>query len=172
MKKVNILTLSFLVLATLCVSCGNKQPKRPPIDFSSNSSNVVKIKYDDRDNNQIWIPVKLNGVTMDMLYDTGFNGSVSMSLLELQILAKQGRFSENDVLGTSYSSIADGSIVDNGVIRIHTLQIADDLIIQNVNASVAMNQEAPMLIGREVFYQVASKVEVDNVNMTLNITPW
>lgn len=172
MKKVNILTLSFLVLATLCVSCGNKQPKRPPIDFSSNSSNVVKIKYDDRDNNQIWIPVKLNGVTMDMLYDTGFNGSVSMSLLELQILAKQGRFSEDDVLGTSYSSIADGSIVDNGVIRIHTLQIADDLIIQNVNASVAMNQEAPMLIGREVFYQVASKVEVDNVNMTLNITPW
>lgn len=172
MKKVNILTLSFLVLAILCVSCGNKQPKRPPIDFSLNSSNVVKIKYDDRDNNQIWIPVKLNGVTMDMLYDTGFNGSVSMSLLELQILAKQGRFSEDDVLGTSYSSIADGSIVDNGVIRIHTLQIADDLILQNVNASVAMNQEAPMLIGREVFYQVASKVEVDNVNMTLNITPW
>jgi predicted aspartyl protease len=172
MKKVTILTLSFLVLAMLFVSCGNKQPKRPPINFSSNSSNVVKIKYDDRDNNQIWIPVKLNGVTMDMLYDTGFNGSVSMSLLELQILAKQGRFSEDDVLGTSYSSIADGSIVDNGVIRIHTLQIADDLILKNVNASVAMNQEAPMLIGREVFYQVASKVEVDNVNMTLNITPW
>lgn len=172
MKRVTILTISLLALATLCVSCGNKQPKRPPIDFSSNSSNIVKIKYDDRDNNQIWIPVKLNGVTMDMLYDTGFNGSVSMSLLELQILAKQGRFSEDDVLGTSYSSIADGSIVDNGVIRIHTLQIADDLILQNVNASVAMNQEAPMLIGREVFYQVASKVEVDNVNMTLNITPW
>jgi predicted aspartyl protease len=123
------------------VSCGNKQPKRPPIDFSSHSSNVVKIKYDDRDNNQIWIPVKLNGVTMDMLYDTGFNGTISMSLLELQTLAKQGRFSEDDILGTSYSSIADGSIVENGVVRLHTLQIADDIVLQNVNASVAMNND-------------------------------
>lgn len=173
MKMVNaFIRIGLFTLLTLFVSCGNKQPKRPPIDFSSNSSNVVKIKYDDRDNNQIWIPVKLNGVTMDMLYDTGFNGTVSMSLLELQTLAKQGRFSEDDILGTSYSSIADGSIVENGVVRLHTLQIADDIVLQNVNASVAMNQEAPMLIGREVFYQVASKVEVDNVNMTLNITPW
>lgn len=173
MKKLNsLIRLGLLLLAILCVSCGGKQSKRPPIDFSSNSNNVVRIKYDDRDNNQIWIPVKLNGVTMDMLYDTGFNGSVSMSLLELQTLAKQGRFSEEDILGTSYSSIADGSIVENGVARLHTLQIADGLVLKNVNASIAMNQEAPVLIGREVFYQIASKVEVDNINMTLNITPW
>lgn len=164
--------IGLFTLLTLFVSCGNKQPKRPPIDFSKQSSNVVKIKFDDRNNNQIWIPVKLNGVTMDMLYDTGFNGTVSMSLLELQTLAKQGRFSEDDVCGTSYSSIADGSIVENGVIRLHTLQIADNLQVKNVYASVAMNQEAPMLIGREVFNQIASKVEVDNINMTLNITPW
>lgn len=158
-------------MAVCLVSCKEKTQKKPPIDFSQNTSNVIKVKFDDRNNNQIWIPVKLNGVTMDMLYDTGFNGSVSMSLLEVQTLAKQGRFSESDVLGTSYSSIADGSIVENGVIRLHTLEIAEDLVLQNVYAQVAMNQNAPMLLGREVFSQIASKVEVDNVNMTLNITP-
>lgn len=170
MRKIYIILSLFLVLVAF-VSCGQKQSKQPPIDFSQYATNVIKIKFDDRNNNQIWIPVKLNGVSMDMLYDTGFNGTVSMSLLELQTMAKQGRFSERDVLGTSYSSIADGSIVENGVILIHTLQLADDLELTNVRAQVALNQEAPVLIGREVFNQIASKVEVDNLNNTLNITP-
>lgn len=170
MRKIYIVLSVFLILITF-VSCGQKQTKQPPIDFSQYATNVIKIKFDDRNNNQIWIPVKLNGVSMDMLYDTGFNGTVSMSLLELQTMAKQGRFSERDVLGTSYSSIADGSIVENGVILIHTLQLAENLELTNVRAQVALNQDAPVLIGREVFSQIASKVEVDNLNMTLNITP-
>ena len=170
MRKIYLILILFWVLVAF-VSCGQKQSKQPPIDFSQYATNVIKIKFDDRNNNQIWIPVKLNGVSMDMLYDTGFNGTVSMSLLELQTMAKQGRFSERDVLGTSYSSIADGSIVENGVILIHTLQLADDLKLTNVRAQVALNQEAPVLIGREVFNQIASKVEVDNLNNTLNITP-
>lgn len=170
MRKIYIVLSLFFVLIAF-VSCGQKQTKQPPIDFSQYATNVIKIKFDDRNNNQIWIPVKLNGVSMDMLYDTGFNGTVSMSLLELQTMAKQGRFSERDVLGTSYSSIADGSIVENGVILIHTLQLAENLELTNVRAQVALNQEAPVLIGREVFNQIASKVEVDNLNMTLNVTP-
>ena len=170
MRKIYIVLSLFLVLVTF-VSCGQKQPKQPPIDFSQYETNVIKIKFDDRNNNQIWIPVKLNGVSMDMLYDTGFNGTVSMSLLELQTMAKQGKFSENDVLGTSYSSIADGSIVENGIILIHTLHLTDELELTNVRAQVALNQDAPVLIGREVFNQISSKVEVDNINNTLNITP-
>ena len=86
-------------------------------------------------------------------------------------MAKQGKFSENDVLGTSYSSIADGSIVENGIILIHTLHLTDELELTNVRAQVALNQDAPVLIGREVFNQISSKVEVDNINNTLNITP-
>lgn len=169
--KTNYITNFLLAFLLTFVACGNNKSKPLPVDFSKHSS-VVKIKYDDRDNNQIWIPVKLNGITMDMLYDTGFNGTVSMSLLELQTLAKQGKFKESDILGTSYSSIADGSIVENGVVLLHTIQLADNLELTNVKAQVSMNQEAPVLIGREVFNQVASKVEVDNLNMTLNITPW
>ena len=158
-----------LVFSLCLISCDEK-PKRPPVNLKR-SSNAIQIPFEDRGNNQVWIPVKMNGVTMDVLYDTGFNGTVSMSLLELQTLAKQGQFTESDILGSSYSCIADGSIVQNGVILLHSLKIAN-MEINNVTASVSLNQNAPILLGREVFNQIARKVEVDEMNKTLNITPW
>lgn len=169
--KNKIWYISWVVLvSSLALTSCNEKPKTPPVNLKR-YSNVIKIPFEDRNNNQVWIPVKMNGVTMDMLYDTGFNGTVSMSLLELQTLAKQGQFKESDILGSSYSCIADGSIVQNGVILLHSLKIAD-MEINNVTAQVSMNQNAPILLGREVFNQIARKVEVDEVNKTLNITPW
>ena len=159
-----------LILCSVCLVACDTKPKQAPVTLKRHS-NTIQIPFEDRNNNQIWIPVKMNGVSMDMLYDTGFNGTVSMSLLELQTLAKQGQFSTEDIIGTSYSSIADGSIVGNGVVQLHLLKIAD-FEIKNVIALVSLNQEAPVLIGREVFSQIARKVEVDDASKTLNITPW
>ena len=113
------------------------------------------------------IPVKLNGVSMDMIYDTGCSG-IHLSLLELQTMAKNGKFSSDDVIGTSYACIADGSIVQNGEILLHSVEISPELIIENVKATVALNQEAPLLLGDEVLDKIAQKVEVDNVNKTIN----
>ena len=173
MKRINyaISILYVLMVSTFLVACGNKQPKRPPIDLS-NHGNAIQIPFDDKGNNQIWITVELNGIPMKMIYDTGFNGMVSMSLLELQTLAKNNQFSQADVVGTSYSSIADGSIVENGIILLRSVKLADGVELKNVRASVALNQEAPMLLGLEFSNQVASKIEVDRLNKTLNITPW
>ncbi|MBR1716634.1 MAG: retroviral-like aspartic protease family protein [Paludibacteraceae bacterium] len=170
--KANIICrmLFYLMLGSLCITSCNTKSEQAPVTLKRHS-NTIQIPFEDRNNNQVWIPVKMNGVSMDMLYDTGFNGSVSMSLLELQTLAKQGQFSAEDIIGTSYSSIADGSIVGNGVVQLHSLKIAD-FEIKNVIALVSLNQEAPVLIGREVFNQIARKVEVDNAAKTLNITPW
>ena len=47
---------------------------------------------------------------MSMIYDTGCSG-VHLSLNELQTLFKNGKFSEDDIIGSNYSQIADGSIV-------------------------------------------------------------
>ena len=169
--KISSKTLGILLVTLgLCLLSCDERPKQPPVNLKRNS-NAIQIPFEDRGNNQVWIPVKLNGVTMDMLYDTGFNGTVSMSLLELQTLDKQGQFTQSDVIGINCSSIADGSIVQNGVILLHSLKIAD-IEIKNVTASVVRNQKAPILLGSEVFNQIARKVEVDYANKTLNITPW
>ena len=128
MKRINYAISVFyvLIVSVLLVACGNKQPKRPPIDLS-NHSNAIQIPFDDKGNNQIWITVELNGIPMKMLYDTGFNGMVSMSLHELQTLVKNNQFSQADVVGTSYSSIADGSIVENGIILLRSVKLADGI---------------------------------------------
>lgn len=163
--------LCVLTIACIVSSCGSKQPKRPPIDLNSHRG-TIEIPYEDKDNNQIWVKAELNGIPIMMIYDTGFNGMVSMSLLELQTLVKNGQFSESDVIGTSYSSIADGSIVENGIVLLRSVKLAEGVELNNVRASVSLNQAAPVLLGLEYSNQVASKIEVDRVNKTLNITPW
>lgn len=161
MKKI---IFAFMVLAL--VSCS--KPQKAPVTLpNSDDSNVISIPYENRGGNKI-IPVKLNGVTMDMIFDTGCTTGIHLSLLELQQMAKNGKFSYDDVIGTSYSCIADGSIVENGEIILHSVELSPELVMKNVRATVALNQDAPLLLGDEVLDQIASKVEIDNVNKTIN----
>ena len=87
----------------------------------------------------------------------------------MQTLCKNGKLDQNDILGSSYSRIADGSIVEDGTINIKKIEIGDEdgLVLENVQASVALNQRAPILLGNAVLDELAS-VEVDNVEKTIN----
>lgn len=158
-----------LIVSFFLVSCETK--KQPPVQLPGmNKSNVIEVPFEERGGVKV-LAVKLNGVSMDMIYDTGCSG-LHLSLLELQQMAKQGQFSETDVLGSAYSSIADGSIVENGVILLRTVEVAPELVLENVRATVALNQEAPVLLGDEVLDNIAQKIEVDNVHKTINFTKW
>ena len=156
-----------MVLA--CSSC-NTKGKKPPVDLSGlNSVTDISIPYTEL-NGVKTIPVKLNGITMSMIYDTGCSG-VHLSLNELQTLFKNGKFSEDDIIDSNYSQIADGSIVENGLINLREVEIGgeDGLVLHNVEATVALNQNAPILLGNDVLDELAS-VKVDNVNKTINFT--
>lgn len=167
MKQYNNYIWAFCLIFSL-ISC-NSGTKKPPVDLSKvkTKKEVISIPY--REINGVkTIPVKLNGVSMDMIYDTGCSG-VHMSLLELQTLYKNGKFSESDVIGSSLSQIADGSVVQNGVIILREIEIGgeDGIVLPNVEASVSLNQEAPILLGNGALDKVAA-VEVDNVKKTIN----
>ena len=115
------------------------------------------------------IPVKLNGIAMSVIYDTGCSG-VQISLHELQTLLKNGRFDQNDFIGFTTASIADGSEVENGVVNIKQLEIGNgdnSLVLHDVKASVALNQKAPILLGNTVLDELAT-IEVDNIEKTIN----
>lgn len=153
-----------MIFASSC----DKKASKPPYNLDQQTKAFISVPYEEIGGVKA-IPVKLNGVTMNMIYDTGCSG-LHISLNELQTLAKNGKVSQDDVLGVSYSTIADGSIVQNGLINIKQIEIGskdESLILNNVQASVALNQDAPILLGNAVLDELAS-VEVDNVEKTIN----
>lgn len=167
MKRIFVLLGFVLLSACLMESCKQKAEK-PPVDLSpkKTESNDVEVVYSEVAGVKT-IPVKLNGVIMDMILDTGCSG-ISLSLTELQVMAKNGKISEKDLRGTSYAKIADGSVVENKEINIREVEIGgkNGIILHNVQASIAMNQDAPVLLGNGVLDAVAS-VEVDNVHKVI-----
>lgn len=167
MKNLTIALLSVVMLGALFSSCDNKQ-KKPPIDLKEQVelNGEVSVPYSELGGIKT-IPVKLNGVSMDMIFDTGCSG-MSISLNELLTMQKNGKFSESDIVGITEATIADGSVVEKGLINLHEVEIGgkDGIILHNVQASVALNQIAPILLGNGVIDAVAS-VEVDNINKTI-----
>lgn len=162
----------FLFVIFVCVlsSCGNSNSGKTPIKLPSqggkrSARSTISVPYTERGNVKI-IPVKLNDVSMDMIFDTGASG-VHISLLELQTLLKNGQFSEADCIGTSLSQIADGSVVENGLIVLRKVSITDEIELTDVEATVALNQEAPLLLGNNVLDEFSSIV-IDNDNKTIN----
>ncbi len=155
------------VIMMVVVSACEKKASKPPYNLSQDTRTCISIPYEEFGGVKV-IPVKLNGITMNMIYDTGCSG-INLSLNELQTLCKNGKLDQNDILGSSYSMIADGSIVEDGTINIKKIEIGDEdgLVLENVQASVALNQRAPILLGNAVLDELAS-VEVDNVEKTIN----
>lgn len=159
-----------MLLPFSLVGCDNQKTKEAPVQLPSqggkrSSRSVIRVPFREQGSVKL-IPVKINGVSMDMIFDTG-SSDVHISLHELQTLVKNGQFSENDVIGSNYSQIADGSIVQNGLVVLRTVSITDNLTLTDVEASVALNQEAPLLLGNTVLDEYAS-YEIDNDNKTIN----
>lgn len=164
MKTDYIALLAFCV--AILTSCRNTS-QAPPYNLGSGSHDLVSVPFEEMGGVKV-IPVKLNGITMNMIFDSGCSG-LHISLNELQTLYKNGKFDQSDVIGVSYSTIADGSIVEDGAVRIREIEIGgeDGIVIQNVEATVSLNQSAPLLLGNVVFDEVES-VEVDNVEKVIN----
>lgn len=150
--------LSGLVLAALCVAC--RQEPAPLLNTYEEES-LYEVPFEKRQGVR-FVKVKVNGVEMEMLFDTGASG-VSLSLTEAIYLFKQGKLSPEDIEGYNYSQIADGSIVEGMVINIRRLELGEGLIAENVKAFVVGNMEAPLLLGNSAIEDFGS-FEIDDVD--------
>lgn len=163
-KKYAIISLFIVtMISVISLSSCRKQNRTPPVDLSKiNDAKEVRIPFTEKGGVKV-IPVKLNGLEVDMVYDSGCSG-MQLSSLEIASLYKNGKFTEGDVRGAALSQIADGSIVKNVVINIREVEIGgtNGFVLKNVEATMAENPEAPVMIGNSVFDKVAS-VEVDNI---------
>ncbi|MBR3985984.1 MAG: retroviral-like aspartic protease family protein [Bacteroidales bacterium] len=109
----------------------------------SYSKSVVQMRSK---NGVYFIPVRLNGVDMEVIFDTGASDIV-ISSVEALFLLKQEKLSEEDIEGQAYYGIADGSVAVGTVINLRSVEIGDR-VLYNVKATVVDNVEAPLLLGQ------------------------
>ena len=98
------------------------------------------------------VPCLVNGAKMKFIFDTGAN-SVCLSMTMAQYLYDNDYITDEDIIGTGQSSVADGSIVDHLRINLKEITIGDRRI-KNVEAIVISTQEAPLLLGQSVLKKI------------------
>jgi clan AA aspartic protease (TIGR02281 family) len=92
------------------------------------------------------VPCTVNGLNLKFIFDTGAS-DVSISLAEAIFMLKNDYLKEYEIIGTSYSQIANGDITENTKIILREIEFAG-LKIYNVEASVIHEIKAPLLLGQ------------------------
>ena len=110
------------------------------------------------------IPVSINGVPMDFIFDTGA-GLISISNVEASYLYKQGKLTDEDLIGTSDFIDANGNISEGGIIRLKEVTISNRTIY-NINATVVNNSKAPLLFGQSALEKFGS-ISIDYKKSTI-----
>lgn len=176
-KLISKSNLIFLTIIMLCLflspSCGGKNKTSAYIDieaYGSTNVDLTEVPYREEAGVK-FVHVKVNGVGWDMIFDTGCSGTL-LSLSEARYLAEKGLLLKEDILGTTHSQIADGSIVENMVVKLRKVSIVASegktIDCYNVIATVSNNIDAPLLLGNEVLDEVAYDYTVDNTRKVIS----
>ena len=112
------------------------------------------------------IPCDINGLPLQMIFDTGAS-DVTISSVEANFMLKNGYLSEKDIKGKRYYQIADGQISEGTTITLRELKIGD-AVLRNVDASVVKSQRAPLLLGQSAMERFGT-ITIDNQNNKLII---
>ena len=124
-----------------------------------------KVIHMEKDGGVFKIPCIVNGAKMKMVFDTGA-ATVSLSLNMANYLYENNYINKQDIIGTSKSQVANGTIVNNIVINLRDIEIGG-LHINNIKAIVIEGQNAPLLLGQTAIQQLGS-ITINGSNLILN----
>lgn len=110
----------------------------------------------------VWI--EINGLRLRFVFDTGAS-NVCISSAEATVLFRQGTLDKVDILSEEYFQDATGQISQGTKINLKQVKIGNR-VIENVEALVIDNMEAPLLLGQSLL-QHFGKFQVDNDNNTI-----
>lgn len=145
MKKIS--TIIFLIL----------------FSYSLFAQTIIKMK---REGGISMIPCKVNGLNLELIFDTGAS-DVSISMKEATAMLENGELTKDDIIGTSKYLNADGDINEGIVINLKEIEIAG-LKMTNVRASIVKTLGAPLLLGQTAISKLG-KIQLDLNNNTLTI---
>ncbi len=123
---------------------------------SSNGRTVVPI---DRRNGVDHIEVEVNGFKLPFVFDTGAS-SICISSLEASAMYKAGALYEDDLREMVQMQDATGRISGAQRIILRNVRIMDR-VIQDVDALIMENPEAPLLLGRSALDRFG-RISIDN----------
>jgi len=153
MRKVLTLPAAFLLPLLLCIGCKN----------APETQTTIKMK---KTGGVFTLPCKVNGRTLEFVLDTGAS-DVFISPTEAMLMLRDGYLDENDFVGVSKYSLANGE-VEEGVIVIFREMEIGGLTLFNVRAGITNRSDAPLLLGQSALNKLG-KIEIDYTNNTLAI---
>jgi len=168
------------ILILIClffIGCGNSENKRT-IDYSSDENeNNFEIKslnsvieekkepdnvlYMEQENGVKYVWIEVNGIKLRFIFDTGAS-SICISSSEASVLYRQGTLSEEDFIGLENFQDATGRISQGAKVILRTVKVGDNLL-ENVEATVIDNENAPLLLGQSALERFGS-IQIDNDN--------
>lgn len=129
------------------------------LKFQNNfAQNTIVMEYS---NGVYLIPCLVNDIPMKFVFDTGAS-EVMISSTEALFLIKNGSITEDDILGSNNYKTASGEIIKGTRIILKKIQI-NDLVLENVNAAVVHNNDAPLLLGQNVIKKLGKITIEDNL---------
>ncbi len=111
-----------------------------------------------RENGIFLVPTKINGVSLEFIFDTGAS-IISISQTEALFLYKQGKLTKEDFIGEINFTDANGDISEGQVVNLKTVEIGNRTL-NNVQASIVNNLKAPLLLGQSALSQFG-KISID-----------
>lgn len=172
-SRINSITLVSLIFTSLLAfsSCAHKSGrhrkdsasrlKSERIDRKIGSHTKVNMR---QENGVYFVPITVNGLNLDFVFDTGAS-SISLSSAEATVMLRQGKITDDDIVGQNQFQDATGSISVGTVVLLRTVQIGD-ITLENVEASVVDNIQAPLLLGQTALSKFG-KVTIDYNNNTI-----
>ena len=136
------------------------------IPVAETNTAISEIAFTRHTGGTFEIPCDINGLPLQMLFDTGAS-DVTISSVEANFMLKNGYLAASDVKGHRYYQVADGQLTEGTVITLREVKIGD-AILRNVDASVVKSQRAPLLLGQSVMERFGT-ITIDNQNNKLII---
>ena len=172
MTRILLYLLTASILLPGCSGCSKSgRMQRTHVSSAVQPSDEIKnlpagktVVQMSRESGVYKIPVKINGVLMDFIFDTGA-GLISISNVEASYLFKQGKLTEQDIIGTSDFIDANGNVSAGGIIRLKEVTISNRTIY-NINANVVNNSKAPLLFGQSALEKFGN-ISIDYKNNTI-----
>ena len=111
-----------------------------------------------KENGVYYVRIEVSGLNLRFIFDTGAS-SISISSAEAAVMYRQGLITEDDILGASQMQDATGGISTGVIVNLRSVKIGD-IILNNIQATVVDNIQAPLLLGQTALSKFG-KVSLD-----------